>query len=52
MTVGDRQEATGNKAKAKLVGFALCALLFALCFPAQAQQPNRIPRIGFYPGVV
>jgi putative ABC transport system substrate-binding protein len=24
-----------------------CALLFALCFPAEAQQSTRIPRIGF-----
>ena len=27
--------------------FALCAMLIALSFPAQAQQPNKIPRIGF-----
>jgi putative ABC transport system substrate-binding protein len=26
---------------------ALCALLFALCVPAQAQQPAKITRIGF-----
>jgi len=25
----------------------LCALLFALCFSAQAQQPTKIPRIGY-----
>lgn len=25
----------------------LCALLFALSFPAQAQQPGKIPRIGY-----
>jgi putative ABC transport system substrate-binding protein len=24
-----------------------CAVLFALCVPAWAQQPKRIPRIGF-----
>jgi putative tryptophan/tyrosine transport system substrate-binding protein len=28
-------------------GLALSALLFALCVPAQAQQPKKIPRIGF-----
>ena len=31
----------------KFFGFALGALLFALCFPAEAQQPTKIPRIGF-----
>jgi len=25
----------------------LCAMLFALCFSAQAQQPGKVPRIGF-----
>ena len=25
----------------------LCAMLFALCVPAQAQQPSKIPRIGY-----
>ena len=24
----------------------LCAMLFALCVPAEAQQPGKIPRIG------
>ncbi len=27
--------------------FALCAMLFALSFPVQAQQPTKIPRIGY-----
>jgi putative tryptophan/tyrosine transport system substrate-binding protein len=27
--------------------FALCALLFAPCASAQAQQPEKIPRVGF-----
>jgi hypothetical protein len=26
--------------------FALCAMLLALCLPAQAQQPKKVPRIG------
>jgi hypothetical protein len=26
---------------------ALGAMLFALCLPAQAQQPKKVPRIGF-----
>jgi hypothetical protein len=32
---------------------ALClvsALFFALCVPAQAQQPGKIPRIGYVSG--
>ena len=33
--------------KRKLGSFALCAMLFALCHPAEAQQPTKIPRIGF-----
>ncbi|MDO8700709.1 MAG: ABC transporter substrate-binding protein [Deltaproteobacteria bacterium] len=31
----------------KVIGFALGALLLALGFPATAQQPTKIPRIGF-----
>jgi len=33
----------------KLFAVALCVSLFALsfCFPAQAQQPKKIPRIGY-----
>ncbi len=27
--------------------FALCAMLFVLCFPAEAQQAKKIPRIGY-----
>jgi putative ABC transport system substrate-binding protein len=30
-----------------IFGFALNAVLLTLCFPAQAQQPGKIPRIGF-----
>jgi putative tryptophan/tyrosine transport system substrate-binding protein len=33
--------------KKKITVLILCALLLALCFPAQAQQPNKIPRIGY-----
>jgi putative tryptophan/tyrosine transport system substrate-binding protein len=29
------------------LSIALSALLFAFCFPVQAQQPKRVPRIGF-----
>src|SRR6266536_105506 len=31
----------------KLFGVALCVLLFALSFPAQAQQPKKVARIGY-----
>ena len=31
----------------KLIGLALCAMLSALCFSAEAQQPKKVPRIGF-----
>jgi putative ABC transport system substrate-binding protein len=30
----------------KFFGFTLSALLIALCLPAQAQQPKKVPRIG------
>jgi putative ABC transport system substrate-binding protein len=33
--------------KRKLGSFALCALLFALCSSAEAQQPKKIPRLGY-----
>jgi putative tryptophan/tyrosine transport system substrate-binding protein len=32
--------------KRKLGSLALWAMLFALCFPAEAQQPIKIPRLG------
>ena len=31
----------------KIFGFALCAMLFALSVLANAQQPTKVPRIGF-----
>jgi putative ABC transport system substrate-binding protein len=33
--------------KKKIAVLTLCATLFALCFSAQAQQPTKIPRIGY-----
>jgi putative ABC transport system substrate-binding protein len=33
-----------------IVGFALGAMLFALCLLAEAQQPAKIPRIGYVSG--
>ena len=34
----------------KFIDFALCAMLFALCGPASAQQPTKVPRIGYLGG--
>ena len=31
----------------KIIGVALGTLLYALCLPAQAQQPKKLPRIGY-----
>jgi putative tryptophan/tyrosine transport system substrate-binding protein len=36
--------------KAKVLCFALCAILFALCSSVEAQQPKKIPRIGYLVG--
>ena len=30
-----------------VIRLALCAMLFALCSSAGAQQPTKVPRIGF-----
>jgi putative tryptophan/tyrosine transport system substrate-binding protein len=37
--------------KRKLGSFVLCTMLFALWLPAEAQQPKKIPRIGFLAAV-
>ena len=33
-----------------VISFTLCALLFALCVSAEAQQPAKLPRIGYLTG--
>jgi putative tryptophan/tyrosine transport system substrate-binding protein len=33
--------------KKEVLALALCAVLFALWLPAPAQQPKKVPRIGF-----
>src|SRR5262245_2433285 len=33
--------------KIKITFLTLCALLLALCMPARAQQPKKVPRIGY-----
>jgi putative tryptophan/tyrosine transport system substrate-binding protein len=44
MNIGMRHKATGKR---KISYIALCAMLFALCLPAEAQQPKKLPKIGF-----
>ena len=39
-----RHKATGNR---KFICSVLGAMLLALSFPAEAQQPAKVPRIGF-----
>ena len=31
----------------KITVLTLCALLLALCFPVAAQQPKKVPRLGY-----
>ena len=33
--------------RTKVITFALGAMLFALCFPVEAQAPAKVPRVGF-----
>ena len=33
--------------KKNIFGLAVGAMLFALCFPAEAQQPAKLPKIGW-----
>ena len=48
MKIDRRQEVGRHDKKLKLVPYAFCAMLFALCFSAEAQQPvGKVPRIGF-----
>jgi putative ABC transport system substrate-binding protein len=47
MTVGNSQQAAGNSKELKLILYALCAMLFALSFPANAQKSGKVPRIGY-----
>ena len=42
----DKLPALGNSKKLKLVIYALCAMLFALCGSVDAQQSGKIFRIG------
>ena len=33
-----------------VISFVLCSILFPFCCPAEAQQPKKIPRVGFFEG--
>ena len=37
--------------KTKITVLTICAMLFALCLPAEAQQPAKVPRIIGFLGV-
>jgi putative tryptophan/tyrosine transport system substrate-binding protein len=39
--------ARGKEKKKKIAVLTLCAMLFALSFSASAQQPKKVPRIGY-----
>jgi len=45
--IGIRQQERGSSKKLKLLPYALCSMLFALCSFAHAQQTGKIFRIGF-----
>jgi putative ABC transport system substrate-binding protein len=45
--IGIRQQAVGNSKKLKLAAYAICAMLFALCSSADAQQATKVARIGY-----
>ena len=44
--VGEGQ-GEGNPMHTKITRRTFCSMLLALPFPAQAQQPTKIPRIGY-----
>jgi putative ABC transport system substrate-binding protein len=44
MKVASRQWSVASKS---VFGLTLCAMLFALSYSASAQQPTKVPRIGF-----
>jgi ABC-type uncharacterized transport system substrate-binding protein len=49
MKTGNRRKAVGDSKKTKVFGFALGALLFALCVSVEAQQP-KASRVGLLAG--
>src|SRR5262245_22600297 len=47
MKIGNRQQAAGNSKRNQILGVALSVLLLALCVSVEAQQPKKVPRIGY-----
>src|ERR1051325_10422878 len=47
MIIGIKKPTTGNSKNRKLVACIVYAMLVALCISAEAQQPNKVPRIGY-----
>jgi len=45
-----RHKATSNSKNTKVFGFALCAVLFALCVSVEAQPAKKMARIGYLSG--
>jgi putative ABC transport system substrate-binding protein len=43
-------ETEKNHMKIKITVLILCAMFLALCFPAEAQQAKKVPRIGYVAG--
>src|SRR6267143_3899938 len=43
----ERREHRSSFMRRKFFGFALSAMLFALCLRAEAQQPGKVFRIGY-----
>ena len=48
--VGEGLGLRADSMRKKITRLALCALLFAHSFPAQAQEPAKVPRIGYLTG--
>jgi putative tryptophan/tyrosine transport system substrate-binding protein len=44
-----RRQSEKNMDK-RVISLALCAMLLALCVPAAAEQPAKVPRIGYLTG--
>src|SRR5215831_501383 len=47
MKTGTRHETTGKSKRTSVLGVAVCAMLFALCRSVEAQQPKKVPTVGF-----
>ena len=43
----DKWIETEKNMKRKLTALTLCAMLFAFCVPVSAQQPKKVPRLGY-----